>query len=155
MRFRGREIACFFQTGITFLWRFLPYLRGNRMSRQKQDVRASFRAQVFGRDGYVCVVPGCGAKAVDAHHIIERALWRDEGELGGYLVDNGASLCERHHKDAERDFIPPQALREWAGIKTIVLPKQLSLDHVYTKWGVEVKSPTRASWENVKYPHTP
>jgi hypothetical protein len=125
------------------------------MSRQKQDVRATFRAQVFGRDGYACVVPSCGAKAVDAHHIIERALWLDEKELGGYLIDNGASLCERHHKDAERDFIPPQALRDWAGIKTIVLPKPLSPTHVYTKWGVEVKSPTRAPWENVKYPHTP
>jgi len=125
------------------------------MSKEKKDVRAMFREQVFTRDKYVCVVPECKAKAVDAHHIIERVLWKDESELGGYLVDNGASLCELHHRDAERDFIPPQALRDWAGIRNTVLPKQLSPEHVYTKWGVIVKSSTRASWENVKYPHTP
>lgn len=49
--------------------------------------REDFKKIVFERDKHKCVV--CGQPAVDAHHIIDRALWTD----GGYYLDNGVSLC--------------------------------------------------------------
>ena len=117
----------------------------------KKIIREHFRELVFKRDKYKCVVPHCNKDAVDAHHIIERALWNDEKEMGGYIVDNGASVCELHHKHAESNFIPPQALRQWAGIKQRVLPMQLNTDIYYDKWGVPLAFPNRTL---VKYPHT-
>lgn len=125
------------------------------MSKQKDDVRANFRRLVFTRDYYRCVVPICNTPAVDAHHLIERAFWSAEDEFGGYIMDNGVSVCETHHRHAEKDFIPPQALREWAGITNRVLPKQFDSNQWYTKWGTAIKASTRQPWENIKYPHTP
>jgi hypothetical protein len=114
--------------------------------------REEFRTAVFKRDNHTCVVPGCGQKAQDAHHIIERALWTNPEEEGGYIVDNGASVCGEHHIHTEKCFIPSQALRNWAGIKRIVLPKQLDPLNIYDKWGKIIPRPNR---ELVKYPHTP
>lgn len=125
------------------------------MSQLKKDVRTRFRHIVFERDKGHCVVPSCNRVAVDAHHIIERVLWIDPGEFGGYIEDNGVCLCEEHHRHAEKDWIPPQALRNWAGIVRRLLPRQFDPVDVYTKWGKVLRSPTRNMWENVKYPHTP
>lgn len=61
--------------------------------------RDTFRNAVFERDNYKCVV--CGETAVDAHHIIERKLFDD----GGYYIDNGVSLCGKHHLEAEMTVI--------------------------------------------------
>jgi hypothetical protein len=49
--------------------------------------RDNFRNSVFERDKHLCVI--CKEPAVDAHHILERRLFPDEG----YYIDNGASLC--------------------------------------------------------------
>lgn len=91
--------------------------------------RQEFREAVFKRDNHKCVV--CGAPAVDAHHIMERKLWLD----GGYYVDNGASVCEQHHWDAELNKISPRELRKLAGIKNRLLPPKLNPYWEYTKWG--------------------
>lgn len=91
--------------------------------------RDNFRNGVFERDNHKCVV--CGGDAVDAHHIIERRLFDD----GGYYLDNGASLCEEHHLDAERTIIGAQELRDLIGIKNIILPKGYHRDTEYDKWG--------------------
>jgi hypothetical protein len=114
--------------------------------------RDEFRKAVFERDGNICVVPGCRLPAQDAHHIIERALWKDPSEEGGYFLDNGASVCGIHHIHAEKNFIPPQALRNWAGITRIILPKSFDPGNTYDKWGSAIKRPNR---ESIKYPHTP
>jgi hypothetical protein len=82
---------------------------------------------------------------------MERALWTDPAEEGGYIVDNGASLCGLHHIHAERNFFPPQACRNWAGITVRVLPKGLDPERWYNKWGQPIPSPTR---DEVKYPST-
>lgn len=123
--------------------------------------RDDFREGVFKRDKRTCVVYGCNEPAVDAHHIIERRLWTEPDEFGGYFMENGASVCECHHKLAERDFITPQTLREFAGIDTIVLPNSLrktseafdygEVRQWHTKWGDELKHPTRLF---CKYPST-
>lgn len=100
--------------------------------------RDAFREAVFHRDGGQCVVPWCDHYAVDAHHLMERALWED----GGYHLDNGVSVCEGHHKEAEANVLSPDDLRKWAGITTVLLPDGLESDKEYDKWG------------RVKYPRT-
>lgn len=59
--------------------------------------RDTFRESVFKRDKYTCVI--CGKEAKDAHHIIDRKLFKDGSQ--GYFIDNGASLCSSCHIDAE------------------------------------------------------
>lgn len=117
----------------------------------KKEIREIFRQAVFTRDNHKCVVPHCNNPVADAHHIIERALWKEDTEFGGYIPDNGVSVCELHHKHAEANFIPPQALRQWAGIKNRVLPAQFDASKIYDKWGTPLIPPNR---ELVKYPHT-
>lgn len=90
--------------------------------------RNEFREAVFKRDNHKCLF--CNNKAKDAHHIIERKLWDD----GGYYLDNGASLCETHHLEAEMTLISVEQIREKIGCKPIV-PSHLYDDEVYTKWG--------------------
>lgn len=103
--------------------------------------RDDFREAVFTRDGNVCIV--CRERgnpdhpelpprvAKDAHHIIERRLFPD----GGYYLDNGASVCEVHHLQAEQTFISCDELRTFAGITQIVLPPDFYSDQEYDKWG--------------------
>lgn len=62
----------------------------------KKQIRATFRESVFGRDKNKCRM--CGEAAVDAHHIIDRNLLPN----GGYVKENGISLCEACHIKAEQ-----------------------------------------------------
>lgn len=112
--------------------------------------RQQFRDEVYSRDDGDCIVPWCPNKAVDAHHIIERELW----ENGGYSKDNGASVCEKHHRYAEGDLsetgaavdhkddpdIPPQAFWRWAGITDPPLP-ETAPHYQINKWGREYDTP--------------
>jgi hypothetical protein len=91
--------------------------------------REEFKRAVFARDHSRCVV--CGAEGVDAHHILERRLFPD----GGYYINNGVTLCEACHFEAECTRISPGDLRERAGIRCLVLPPHLYEDQGYDKWG--------------------
>jgi hypothetical protein len=95
--------------------------------------RDQFREAVFARDKHKCVI--CKEPAKDAHHIMERRLFTETDELGGYFLDNGASLCGDCHKLAEGTFITCERIREAAGITKVVLPKHLYQDEQYDKWG--------------------
>jgi hypothetical protein len=63
---------------------------------KKQEIRRKFRDDVFKRDGYRCVV--CGFQSspekaeleLDAHHIWPREYLPN----GGYVKENGVSLCD-------------------------------------------------------------
>lgn len=116
--------------------------------------RNAFRDLVMNRNNGLCQVPQCRNKAVDAHHIIERALWTDFKEFGGYFADNGCALCEEHHKAAEANIISPEACRYFIKAKTRLLPRQLDPTKSYNKWGEEISSPTRQGLD-IKYPSTP
>jgi hypothetical protein len=96
--------------------------------------RDAFRSAVFERDGHLCVI--CGAPAKDAHHILERRLFPD----GGYYLNNGASLCEKHHLEAESTSLSVDDIRKAAKITEIVLPGHFYTDVEYDKWGNEVLS---------------
>lgn len=66
----------------------------------KKEIRAKFRASVFTRDKNQCVM--CGAKGeLDAHHITDR----NEMPNGGYILENGISLCPKCHLKAEQYHI--------------------------------------------------
>jgi hypothetical protein len=91
--------------------------------------RDEFRNSVFERDGYKCVI--CKNKAEDAHHIIERRLFAD----GGYYIDNGASLCSKHHIEAEQTILSCDEIRGKAGITNIIIPDHFYNDYQYDKWG--------------------
>lgn len=79
------------------------HLVKNTMSERKQQIRKNFRDACYKRDDYKCVM--CGMKSskdkaeqeLDAHHITDRTLMIN----GGYVKENGISLCEECHKKAE------------------------------------------------------
>lgn len=91
--------------------------------------RDEFREAVFLRDGHKCVI--CHEQAQDAHHVIERRLF----DNGGYDIDNGVSLCGRHHILAEQTVLSCEDLRTAAGVQRLVLPIQLDKGGRYDKWG--------------------
>ncbi|RTK96657.1 MAG: HNH endonuclease [Neisseriaceae bacterium] len=79
------------------------------MSKEKKSIRATFRKKVFERDKYKCRC--CGIKGkdrnesceeiledLDAHHIKNRSQMPN----GGYVKENGISLCNNCHEKAEQ-----------------------------------------------------
>lgn len=78
------------------------------MSSRKKELRNKFKQDVFKRDNYSC--KWCGEKYsketsdsfLDAHHITDR----NEMPNGGYVKDNGISLCKDEcHMKAEKFHI--------------------------------------------------
>lgn len=73
------------------------------MSSEKKAIRKYFRDACYKRDGYRCAM--CGMKSskdsaeqeLDAHHITDRNLMPN----GGYVKENGISLCPGCHEKAE------------------------------------------------------
>lgn len=72
----------------------------------KKQLRARFRQSVFERDGFRCAMCGLQHDAaawqhepfpLDAHHITDR----NELPHGGYVAENGISLCKPCHEWAE------------------------------------------------------
>lgn len=73
---------------------------------KKQIIRSNFSESVFKRDKFKCCF--CDKKEkLDAHHITDR----NEMPNGGYVKENGISLCEKHHLDAEKFHITEG--KEW------------------------------------------
>jgi 5-methylcytosine-specific restriction endonuclease McrA len=66
------------------------------MSTQKKLIRKNFRDVVFKRDGHKCVFCNI-TENLDAHHITDRTLMSN----GGYVLENGITLCPEHHLIAE------------------------------------------------------
>jgi len=68
------------------------------MSKKKKETRNKFRNDVFERDNRQCKM--CAKKdcELDAHHITDRS----EMSNGGYVKENGISLCDECHIKAEK-----------------------------------------------------
>lgn len=62
----------------------------------KKKIRTDFRESVFSRDNHKCVMCG-NTDELDAHHITDRS----EMPNGGYVLENGISLCPECHRKAE------------------------------------------------------
>lgn len=94
---------------------------------EKRAVRAAFRNAVFERDKYRCRVCGAYGKdrqggdghkkfhaitttieELDAHHIVDRHLMPN----GGYVAENGISLCSECHEMAEAYWFDEKQRRE-------------------------------------------
>jgi 5-methylcytosine-specific restriction endonuclease McrA len=78
---------------------------------KKKLVREHFRTKVFTRDKHRCRVCGKKSDKLDAHHVTDR----NEMPNGGYVKENGISLCqicylkaEQHHlgHEVESGFMP-------------------------------------------------
>lgn len=63
----------------------------------KKQIRANFRDAVFKRDDNKCLKCGASNCKLDAHHITDR----HDLPNGGYVPENGISLCEVCHALAE------------------------------------------------------
>jgi len=96
--------------------------------------RDRFREAVLTRNS-VCCVPDCSQPAVDAHHILNRNLFTAPNQFGGYFLENGAGLCDKHHYETELTFITPEQLRVYCGIIVPVLPHNMNPDTQYDCWG--------------------
>lgn len=70
------------------------------MSKHKMDIRDKFRKAVFLRDGYRCRICGNAKGPFDAHHITPRK----DMPHGGYVAENGITLCRECHVKAETDL---------------------------------------------------
>jgi len=57
----------------------------------KKQVREKFRNDVFKRDKNECAICGDKWSKLDAHHITNR----NEFENGGYVLENGVTLCDK------------------------------------------------------------
>lgn len=90
--------------------------------------RKEFKESVFKVTNGKCCVPGCGCDAVDAHHILNRNLWTN----GGYILSNGAALCEKHHLEAERGVITPRQCMEYMSVKKADITKPDAFKDVMT-----------------------
>jgi 5-methylcytosine-specific restriction endonuclease McrA len=70
------------------------------MSQQKKLIRQNFRDSTFARDGHKCVF--CGRDdGLDAHHITDR----NQMPNGGYVKENGITVCDEHHMLCEQYHI--------------------------------------------------
>ncbi len=66
----------------------------------KKQIRLQFRNAVFDRDGHKCVF--CDeTNNLDAHHITNR----NEMPNGGYVAENGITLCFYHHRLVENIYM--------------------------------------------------
>lgn len=103
--------------------------------------REQFREQVLSRNKGYCVVFGCPEKAVDAHHILNRRLFKGEGEQGGYFYENGAGLCSEHHYEAELTLITVKELYHFSNIWAKQIPAHFNKTYEYDTWGNRILSP--------------
>lgn len=66
----------------------------------KKEIRSLFRESVFKRDKNRCVF--ClETQKLDAHHITDR----HDMPNGGYVKENGITVCEKHHLECEQFHI--------------------------------------------------
>lgn len=110
------------------------------MKQRKLLDRDSFRNAVFERDQYKCVFCHKSAEQtpegkLDAHHILERRLFNSPEDFGGYFLDNGATVCEEHHRQCEMTTISCEEVRDACGIIETVIPSYFYADERFDKWG--------------------
>lgn len=107
--------------------------------------RDQFREQCLTRDNNQCVI--CKSKSgISVHHIIERKLFTQDFESGGYFIDNGATLCEDCHFRAEQTIISCEDIRIASNIKSVILPDHFE-PGIYTKWGDQINNSERIPGE--------
>lgn len=119
--------------------------------KEKKKIRAKFRSEVFRRDHYACLICGASykdvalkgddevAKVLNAHHITDRSLM----PAGGYVLQNGISVCEEpchlrveqfHIKGVAEEGLHPDDLYEMIGSsKELAIEMSLKLNETISK----------------------
>jgi len=64
----------------------------------KKQIRSNFRCEVLKRDKHTCKKCKKKSDNLDAHHITDRNYMPG----GGYVKENGITLCEECHAKAEK-----------------------------------------------------
>jgi hypothetical protein len=93
----------------------------------------TFREKVFARDNHTCVL--CGSAGEHAYHIIDQHLFTEPNELGGYFLDNGATVCGPCRIKCEQTVISVEVVREAAKITKKIVPSYLYKDDIIDRWG--------------------
>ncbi|MBR4589163.1 MAG: hypothetical protein IKO36_00750 [Bacteroidaceae bacterium] len=88
--------------------------------------REDFKKYGFARTNGKCCVPNCNEQAVDAHHIMDRSLWKN----GGYYLSNCAPVCNKHHIDCENGYYTPLELINFCNIKLSEIKNPDKLDWI-------------------------
>lgn len=96
--------------------------------------RDEFRRGVQARDGHACIFCGSTEK-LDSHHILERRLFTEQSEIGGYFLSNGATVCEPCHMKCEQTVISVDDVRQKLGLTRWTIPQYMYDDENYDKWG--------------------
>lgn len=92
------------------LWVRVPSSAPLIFMKTKKQIRHQFRTLVFTRDSNRCRI--CNAEGkLDAHHITNR----NEIPNGGYVLENGISLCEKCHLNAEKGIPSSEELYKLVG----------------------------------------
>lgn len=102
--------------------------------------RDQFKTAVLSRFKGRCAF--CDQPAVDAHHILERKLFPDQG----YYLSNGAPVCEAHHWNCETTAISVKEVWATCGIETPQLPPGLNPEQDWDKWGNRIWPSGLRSW---------
>lgn len=63
------------------------------MSEQKRMIRLRFNTDCFYRDDFTCRLCTAGPEKLEVHHITSR----EQMPNGGYVKENGITLCQKHH----------------------------------------------------------
>jgi 5-methylcytosine-specific restriction endonuclease McrA len=79
------------------------------MSLEKKNIREQFRREVLMRDGLKCRICGFSDGSFDAHHITPR----EDMPNGGYVKENGITLCPDCHIKAEVSAKGEMAIIGW------------------------------------------
>ncbi len=78
------------------------------MSKKKKQIRENFRTVCLNRDGNKC--KKCDGNPDDVHHITDRTLLPN----GGYVLQNGITLCHACHEKAEVFHSTGTSLPDWS-----------------------------------------
>ena len=70
------------------------------MSNRKRLIRLSFNEVCLARDNHKCVMCGVEDVPLDVHHVVNR----NDMPKGGYVKENGISLCDECHIKAEDTY---------------------------------------------------
>jgi hypothetical protein len=100
--------------------------------------RRIFAERAMERSGGLCVLcrkEGLAVPATEVHHAMERRLFREPHELGGYMDANAIPVCNPHHRLCEQTVVSVEEACEAAAIAKPVLPSHLYPDSRYDKWG--------------------
>lgn len=98
---KGDKLKATYEAIVEFIEQYTEQpkkIKNGQVSLSKKEIRRKFREQVLKRDNYKCRGCGITLAELDVHHITDR----NKMPNGGYVVENGITLCRSScHTKAE------------------------------------------------------